>query len=198
MSTYPKSLQKLIRHFAKLPGIGPKAAERLVFYLIDNSFDEFTQDLSETRNSLTHCNICGNIADSNSCLICRNQDRDHTLIAVIAKPQDIEALERSHEFNGLYHVLGGLLSPLDGVTANDLRINNLENRLKQKKSTTQEVVLAFDNNVEGESTAIYLAKLLKPLQVKVTRLARGLPVGSDLEYADEVTLKDAIKHRWEI
>lgn len=194
MSIYPKTIQDLINVFSHLPGIGPKTAERLVFYLLDNHINELSTALTGINGQIKLCSKCLNYSDQEYCQICSEPKRDQQTIAVVAKPQDIAALERSHEYNGVYHILGGLLSPLEGITASELNIKQLQLRLKGVNNVN-EIILAFDNNVEGETTALYLTKLLKNPAIKITRLARGLPMGSDLEYADEITLRDAIKNR---
>ena len=202
MSVYPKPVQDLIYLFSRLPGLGPKSAERLVFYLLDNHTEELKTALVGLNGQIKQCRLCGNYSIQDLCNICSDNNRDHTVLAVIARPQDLAALERSHEFNGLYHILGNLLTPLEGITADDINIKSLELRINppageagNKESIIKEVILAFDGTIEGESTALYIKKLLEPQGIKITRLARGLPVGADLEYADEVTLRDALKNR---
>jgi recombination protein RecR len=195
MSVYPKQIQQLISLFSRLPGLGPKSAERLVFYLLDNHTDELKAALAGLNGQIKLCHLCNNYAVQELCNICSDKKRDHSVLAVIARPQDLAALERSHEFNGLYHILGNLLTPLEGITADDINIKGLESRIKNQESGIKEVILAFDGTIEGESTALYIKKRLEPTGIKITRLARGLPVGADLEYADEVTLRDALKNR---
>jgi len=195
MSVYPKPVQELIRLFSRLPGLGPKSAERLVFYLLDNHTEELKTALTGLNGQIKQCRLCGNYSVQDLCDICSDKKRDHSVLAVIAHPQDLAALERSHEFNGLYHILGNLLTPLEGITADDINIKSLESRIRNRKSEIKEVILAFDGTIEGESTALYIKKLLRNLGIKITRLARGLPVGADLEYADEVTLRDALRNR---
>lgn len=192
---YPKNIQNVINVFSRLPGIGPKTAERLVFYLLDNHLDEFSYALQQINGSIQKCTQCLNFSTHTLCAICGNTQRDAHVIAVVAKPQDVVALERSHEFNGTYHILGGLLSPISGITAEQLSIRHLESRITNPQNPVKEIILAFDNTVEGESTALFLVKQLKQYNITISRLARGLPIGSDVEYADEITLRDALKHR---
>lgn len=190
---YPKPIQQLIRAFTRLPGIGPKTAERLVMYVLDNHVHELRDALADVTDSVRRCSVCRNFSTSTECAICAHPKRDKHIIAVVEKPQDIAALEKSGEFFGVYHVLGGLISPLRGMTPDKLAIQALIDRIQQ--GTVTEVLLAFDSNVEGDTTAQYITKQLADHTVTVSKLARGLPVGSDVEYADEVTLKDAIKYR---
>jgi recombination protein RecR len=201
MYKFPPSIQNLVRQFAKLPGLGPKSSERLVFYLLKKSksdLSEFSYALEHLRDKISLCPICQNFIEDNNCFICNNEKRDKGLICVIAKPQDLSIIEKTNEFNGLYHILGGVLSPLNGITEDDLNIASLFRRIE--KEEIREVVLAFNPDIEGEQTGNFIAKkikIIKPL-VKITRLARGLPMGSDLEYADEITVSDALKGRREI
>lgn len=198
MAVYTKEVQDLINLFSRLPGLGPKSAERLVFYLLDNHSADLAKALSNLSGKIRRCSLCGNYTSHDECDICRDPKRDHSTVAVVAQPQDIAALERSGEFQGVYHILGGLLTPLEGITAADLHVKELEDRLDLANPPINELILAFDSNIEGETTALFLKKLFEPAKVKITRLARGLPVGADLEYADEVTLRDAIKNRLEL
>jgi len=189
---------RLISQFTKMPGIGPKSAQRLAFYILqasDGEVKELIDALQETKNKVRYCSICFNITLEDPCEICRNDDRDKKQLCVVAVPQDLIAIEKTREYNGLYHVLGGVISPLDGVGPENLRVKEL---LKRLNKGVKEVILALNPNVEGEATVIYLTKLIKPLDVKVTRIAYGLPVGSDMDYADEVTLTKAFEGRREV
>lgn len=193
MTIYPKEITNLINLFSRLPGLGPKSAERLVFYLLDNHSQELIQALEGLSGKVKRCSDCGNYTIESPCSICEDPKRDQATIAVVARPQDIMAIERSNEFNGVYHILGGLLTPLKGITASELTMDELEQRVSQ--SNVQELILAFDGTVEGESTALYIKQRFANTSIAISRLARGLPVGADLEYADEVTLRDALKNR---
>jgi recombination protein RecR len=192
------AVDKLIQEFNKLPGIGPKSAQRLVYYLL-RAPEEQARLLAEALLSLkqetTLCSICFNVTDSDPCLICSRQERDRSKVCVVEQPQDILAIEHTKAYNGLYHVLHGAISPTEGVGTDDVRIKELLNRLKD--GAVEEVVLATNTNLEGEQTAMYLSKLISPLGIRVTRLARGLPFGTELEYADDVTLTRAIEGRQE-
>lgn len=198
MARYPDPMGRLISQFTKMPGIGPKSAQRLAFYILqasDGEVKELIDALQETKNKVRYCSICFNITLEDPCEICRNDDRDKKQLCVVAVPQDLIAIEKTREYNGLYHVLGGVISPLDGVGPENLRVKEL---LKRLNKGVKEVILALNPNVEGEATVIYLTKLIKPLDVKVTRIAYGLPVGSDMDYADEVTLTKAFEGRREV
>jgi recombination protein RecR len=195
VSTYPKEIHNLINLFSRLPGLGPKSAERLVFYLLNSHSRELAQALSGINGKIKRCSVCGIYTTKDECDICRDPKRDHSLVAVVAQPQDMAALERSGEFTGVYHILGGLLTPLAGVTADDLQLQALTDRVQLGNPPIKELILAFDSNIEGESTALYIKKQFADTKLIITRLARGLPVGADLEYADEVTLRDALKNR---
>ncbi len=189
------SLQRAIDELAKLPGIGKKSAQRIVFYLLKQSEEEvndLSQALLNLKKNLTFCSICFNVSDTEPCPICSDKNRDQSIICVVEEANDIVALEKIGEFKGLYHVLGGNLSPLDGIEPDDLRIKELLHRLNDE---VKEVIIATNPNAEGEATALYLAKLIKPLGIKITRIARGIPVGTDLEYADEITLLRALEGR---
>jgi recombination protein RecR len=189
---------RVIEEFHKLPGIGPKSAQRLAYYLL-RAPEEQAKDLAEAivdlKEKTVLCSLCYNIADSDPCLICRGDRRDETKICVVQEPLDILALERTGKYDGLYHVLHGVLSPIEGIGPEDLRIKELLARLQ---GGVEEVLLATNSNLEGESTAMYLQRLIAPLGIRVTRLARGLPFGGDLQYADEVTLTRALEGRQEI
>jgi recombination protein RecR len=193
---YEGIVQELIDELGRLPGVGPKSAQRIAFHILQTeSFDvkRLAQILLEVRDKVRFCSICGNVAEQETCSICRDPRRSQTTICVVEEAKDVVAIERTREFRGLYHVLGGAISPIDGIGPDDLRIRQLMQRLAD--STVQEVILATDPNLEGEATATYLSRLLKSLEIRVTRLASGLPVGGDLEYADEVTLGRAFEGR---
>ncbi|UQS83933.1 recombination mediator RecR [Bombilactobacillus thymidiniphilus] len=197
---YPKPVTRLIESYMKLPGIGEKTATRLAFFTINmdqEDVGEFSQALQEVQTKLHYCHICGNITDQEPCEICANEQRDQTQILVVEQPKDIMALENMHSYNGLYHVLGGVLSPVNGIGPDDLRIKQLVERLQHDDLIT-EVIVATNATSEGEATAMYLAKLIKPAQIKVTRLAHGLAVGADIEYADQMTLQRAVDGRQQI
>jgi len=200
MIHFPKPIQNLIDQFCKLPGIGPKTAERLVFAFLkwpQKNKKEFAKAFSEINGSIIHCEHCYNISEKNPCFICADPNRDKTKICVVAEPHDLAAIENTDEFKGLYHVLGGVLEPLYGITPDKLRINEL--LAKVQKNNISEIILAFNPDMEGEATMIYLKNILQPFKkIQITRLARGLPVGSDLEYTDEITLTNALKNRREI
>ena len=196
MARYPEPMGRLISEFTKMPGVGPKSAQRLAFYILqasDTDVRELVNTIQETKNKVRFCSTCFNISVEDPCEICGDANRDKSKICVVALSQDLIAIEKTREYNGLYHVLGGVISPLDGVGPENLRIMELLKRLKDIK----EVILALNPTVEGEATVIYLTKLLKPL-VTVTRIAYGLPVGSDMDYADEVTLTKAFEGRREV
>jgi recombination protein RecR len=193
---YEGIVQELIDELGRLPGIGPKSAQRIAFHIVQTEhFDvsRLAEILSEVRTKVRFCEICGNVSEQNTCAICRDPRRDPTLICVVEEAKDVVAIERTREFRGLYHVLGGAISPIDGVGPDELRIRQLMQRLAD--GTVVEVIIATDPNLEGEATATYLSRLLTTLEIRVTRLASGLPVGGDLEYADEVTLGRAFEGR---
>ena len=201
MSVLPKSVQNLINEFSKLPGIGPKSAQRLTFYLLkrpDLDLDLFARAISDLQKNVLFCSQCFNMSESDPCKICADNRRNQNLILVVEDPLDVVAMHQIENFDGLYHVLGGVISPLDGIGPEDLKIRQLLNRLADEEP--KEVVLATNPSMEGEATAMYIAKQLKQPQyshVKVTRIGRGLPMGSDLEYADEFTLSKAMEGRRE-
>ena len=199
VSSYDGAIGRVIDAFSKLPGIGPKGAQRIAFYILSSS-DVQTQDLidaiSDLRENVRFCEICGNVCEQSPCVICQDPRRDHTKICVVEEPKDIMSIERTHEYAGVYHVLGGAINPMANVGPADLKIAQLLERLKDAQ--VKEVILALDPNIEGEATVTYLARLLEPLGIKVTRLASGLPVGGDLEYADEVTLGRAFAGRQDV
>jgi recombination protein RecR len=194
----PEPLVRLIEELQRLPGIGPKGAQRLAFHLLKTPrdiTDRLADAVREVKERVTYCSTCNNITDIDPCRFCSSADRDHRLICVVEEPPNVSAIEKTREFKGVYHVLMGALSPLQGIGPDDLRIKGLLARVAEGAA---EVILATNPNVEGEATAIYLARLLKPLGVKVTRIAMGVPVGSDLEYADEVTMHKAMEGRREV
>jgi len=191
-----ESIEQLAEHFAQLPGIGRKTAHRLALYILRMNREEveaIADALVRVKERVRYCSVCSNITESDPCSICSNSRRDRNSICVVEEPQDVHAIEKTNEFKGLYHVLGGALSPLDGIGPDDLRIKELVTRVSNGR--LEEVILALNPNVEGEATTLYVSKLLKPFGVKVTRIARGLPVGSDLEFADEATLSRAFEGR---
>lgn len=199
MIKFPPPIRNLIDQFSKLPGIGPKTAERLVFHLLKQpkqSINDFAFAMEQISNSINHCSVCHNISEKNPCLICSDPQRDASKICLVAEAHDLAAIENTGEFTGLYHILGGVLDPLNGITPDRLNINSLLAKLQKNKLT--EIILAFNPDMEGEATMIYLNNLLSPFLVKLTRLARGMPVGADLEYTDEITLANALKNRREM
>lgn len=196
---YIAPLAKLIEHFRALPGIGQKTAVRLAYHVLDmepSKAKALADAILEAKAKIGYCNTCFNLSDQNPCQICASEKRDHSVICVVEQPQDVAAMERMRDYHGVYHVLHGALSPLEGVGPEQLKIKELLPRVAD--DTVKEVIMATNPNVEGEATAMYIAKLLKPMGIKVTRLARGLPIGGDLEYADEVTLSKAMENRREI
>jgi recombination protein RecR len=195
----PDTLAKLIEQLQRLPGIGAKSAQRLAFHILKTpreEVDRLTDAMREVKERVTYCSTCSNITDIDPCFYCTHPARDGRIICVVEEPENVTAVEKTRQFNGLYHVLMGALSPLHGVGPDDLKIKELLTRVGA--GTVEEIILATNPNVEGEATAIYLAKLLKPLGVRVTRIAMGVPVGSDLEYADEVTMQRAMEGRREV
>lgn len=200
MSILPSSLQKLISEFEKLPGIGPKTASRLAFYLLkqrQKDLDSFGKALLDLKKNIKLCSQCQNLAETNPCSVCSDAKRNRAVICVVEQPHDVIALEQTHEYKGLYHVLYGAISPINNIGPENLKIKELLTRLQSAKNGVKEIILATNPNLEGEATAMYISKLLKPLGLKITRIARGLPTGSDLEYADEITLTNALKGRKE-
>jgi recombination protein RecR len=195
---YPEPMGRLITALAKMPGIGPKSAQRMAFYILqtsDSEIKELIETLQETKKKVGYCSVCFNISVEDPCEICSDDGRDKSKICVVALSQDLIAIEKTREYNGLYHILGGVISPLDGVGPENLRTKEL---LKRLSDDVKEVILALNPTVEGEATVIYLTKLIKPLEKKITRIAYGLPVGSDMDYADEVTLTKAFEGRREV
>ncbi|HGX1306641.1 TPA: recombination mediator RecR [Staphylococcus aureus] len=196
---YPEPISKLIDSFMKLPGIGPKTAQRLAFHTLDMKEDDvvqFAKALVDVKRELTYCSVCGHITENDSCYICEDKQRDRSVICVVEDDKDVIAMEKMREYKGLYHVLHGSISPMDGIGPEDINIPSLIERLKSDE--VSELILAMNPNLEGESTAMYISRLVKPIGIKVTRLAQGLSVGGDLEYADEVTLSKAIAGRTEM
>ena len=199
MSYYSPSIEKLIESFEKLPSIGNKTAARLAFYILDRPEEEvkeFVDAIMNAKKNLKYCSKCFNISDTDPCEICSNPRRDESVICVVEDVKDVVAMERTHEFNGLYHVLHGSISPMNGVGPDDIKIKELLSRLMD--GTVKELILATNPRVEGEATAMYISKLVKPMGVKVTRIAHGIPVGGDLEHTDEVTLSKALEGRREL
>lgn len=195
MYQFARPIARLIEDLTRLPGVGPKTAQRLAFHLLSTSRAEalsLANSIVEARDKLRHCSVCCNITDVDPCLLCASAKRDPSIICVVEEPQDVLALERTREFRGRYHVLHGAISPIEGVGPEDLRIKELLQRLTDE---VQEVILATNPNVEGEATAAYLARLIKPMGIRVTRMAHGVPVGGDLEYIDELTLSRALEGR---
>ncbi|CAC5965176.1 TPA: recombination mediator RecR [Staphylococcus aureus] len=196
---YPEPISKLIDSFMKLPGIGPKTAQRLAFHTLDMKEDDvvqFAKALVDVKRELTYCSVCGHITKNDPCYICEDKQRDRSVICVVEDDKDVIAMEKMREYKGLYHVLHGSISPMDGIGPEDINIPSLIERLKNDE--VSELILAMNPNLEGESTAMYISRLVKPIGIKVTRLAQGLSVGGDLEYADEVTLSKAIAGRTEM
>jgi recombination protein RecR len=194
----PESLTRLIEELQRLPGIGPKGAQRLAFHILKSPRDRaerLADALRDVKDRVAYCSVCNNITDVDPCAFCSNTDRDHHVICVVEEPPNVSAIEKTRDFKGVYHVLMGALSPLQGVGPDELKIKGLLSRIG---NGVTEVILATNPNVEGEATAIYLARLLKPLGVRVTRIAMGVPVGSDLEYTDEVTMHKALEGRREV
>ncbi|NLA84695.1 MAG: recombination protein RecR [Clostridiales bacterium] len=199
MDCYVEPIARLINELSKLPGVGSKTAQRLAFYIINMPGEEVNQlasAIAEVKDKIRYCQICQNITDVSPCRICVSVQRDPSVICVVEDPRDVIAMERTRDFRGLYHVLHGVISPMNGIGPDDIKIKELINRVSDDK--VKEVILATNPNVEGEATAVYISRLLKPLGIKVTRIAHGLPVGGDLEYADEVTLSKALEGRREM
>ncbi len=199
MSYYSPSIEKLIENFEKLPSIGHKTAIRLAFHMLDldqEKTEEFISSIVEAKKNLKYCSKCFNISDTDPCQICSSPKRDASIICVVEDVRDVIAMERTHEFKGVYHVLHGSISPMNGIGPDDIKIKELLARLSD--NSVKEIILATNPRVEGEATAIYLSKIIKPLGIKVTRIAQGIPVGGDLEYTDEVTLSQALEGRREI
>lgn len=199
MQFFPAALQNLADQFGRLPGIGSKTAMRLAFHVLELPLEEaqaFSEAILDAKAKVHACPCCQNLTDEEMCPICRDDDRDHSLICVVAEPKDVIAMERSREFRGVYHVLHGVISPLNRVTQDDIRIRELLQRVAE--GNVREIIMATNPDTEGEATAMYISRLLRPMEIKVTRLAYGIPVGSQLEYADEVTLSRALEGRQEM
>ncbi len=199
MDFYAAPIAKLIEEFEKLPGVGHKTAQRLAFHILNSpqdSVESFADALVDARLKVKNCTNCYNISDTELCPVCSNTKRDASIICIVEDPRDVVAMERTREYKGLYHVLHGVISPMDGIGPNDIKIKELLDRIKD--GGVQEVILATNPNVEGEATAMYISKLLKPLGIKATRIAHGVPIGGNLEYTDEVTLLKALEGRREI
>lgn len=196
--SYIAPIARLVEQFRRLPGIGPKSAVRMAYHVLKMDSAQaaaLAQAIVEAKERVSYCSVCFDLTDADPCQICRSEERDRSVVCVVEDPKDVTAMERTREFKGLYHVLHGSLSPLEGVGPDDLKVKELLSRVGQG---LREVIMATNPNVEGEATAMYIAKLLKPLGVKVTRIAHGLPMGGDLEYADEVTLSKALENRREM
>ena len=196
---YPKSIASLIEHFQKFPSVGPKSAQRMAFYLLrmpKSEVEKFAQSMLDAKENTKTCEICFNLSSTSPCEICTSPQRDKSTICVVAETKDLIAIDKTNEYKGLYHVLQGLISPMDGIGADDIRIKELLNRLTDEN--VKEVILALSPSVEGEATSLYLNKLIKPFGIKISRIAFGLPVGADLEYADEITIAKAIEGRREL
>ena len=199
MSYYSPSIEKLIESFEKLPSIGHKTAVRLAFHMLDlnqEDTNDFINSIINAKANLKYCNSCYNISDTDPCPICASPKRDNSVICVVEDVRDIMAMERTHEFKGVYHVLHGTISPMNGIGPEDIKIKELLNRIGQ--NDIKEIIIATNPRVEGEATAIYLSKIIKPMGIKVTRIAHGIPVGGDLEYTDEITLSKALEGRREL
>lgn len=196
---YPEPIAKLIEGFSKLPGIGPKTAQRLTFHVLnmeEKDVVDIAKALYNIKKNLHYCSVCQNVTDVDPCHICNDKTRDKTLICVVQEPKDVIAMEKTKEYSGTYHILNGVISPMEGIGPEELKLKELLVRLEDEK--VKELILATNPNIEGEATAMYISKLIKPFGIKVTRIAHGLPVGGDLEYADEVTLTKALEGRREL
>lgn len=197
----PEAISNLVEELRKLPGIGPKSAQRLAYHLAvsgSTPINRLINALEEARDRIGYCSVCGNLTDRDPCSICSDPKRDRSVVCVVGFPKDVLALERVKGYHGLYHILHGYIEPLRGIGPEDIRVKELLARIKSSKETVKEVILATNPDVDGETTSLYLAKVLKPLVGKVTRLARGLPFGADLDYADEVTLAGSLEARREV
>lgn len=200
MNSYAAPIERLIDELSGLPGIGRKTAQRLAFYLLNTKENEamrLAEAIIQAKNKIHNCSLCGDLTDNDPCRICTSVKRDQTVICIVEDPRDVAAMERTKEFKGLYHVLMGAISPLDGIGPDDIRIKELLARIRDMNSI-EEIILATNSTIEGEATAMYISKLVNPLGIKVTRIAHGIPVGGDLEYADEVTLTKALEGRRKI
>lgn len=196
---YTKPLANLIENFQRLPGIGPKSAQRIAFHILKmpkNDVQKLTDSILIAKETIKYCEVCYNMSATNPCEICSSTNRDNSVICIVAETKDLVAIENTNEYKGKYHVLQGLISPMDGIGAEDIRIRELLQRIAQ--NDIKEVIIALNPSVEGEATSLYLTKLIKPFNIKITRIAFGIPIGSDIEYADEITLAKAIECRREI
>lgn len=199
MQVYTGPITRLIEEFSKLPGVGRKTAQRLAFHIINmntNDVEALSKAIIEAKREIKYCSVCCNITDIDPCSMCSNKNRDSSVICVVEDPRDVAAMERTREFKGQYHVLNGVISPMDGIGPDMIKIKELIQRLGTQD--VREIIMATNPTIEGEATAMYIARLLKPMGIKVTRIAHGLPVGGDLEYADEVTISKALEGRREI
>ena len=199
MKYYARPLNRLINELSKLPGIGGKTAQRLAFHILsmdDKSAMELADAISDAKRSMRYCSVCGNLTDTDPCSICSDESRDKSVICVVESPKDVVAMEKIREYRGYYHVLHGAISPMDGIGPDDINLKSLIVRLQNED--VKELIIATNPNIEGEATAMYIARLIKPSGIKVTRIAHGIPVGGDLEYADEVTLLKAMEGRREL
>ena len=199
MRQYPKPLAKLINELSKLPGIGSKSAQRLAFHILsleDREAEQLAEAILSAKKEMKYCSVCGNLTDEDPCSICSDPSRREDVICVVESPRDVMAMERIKEFNGLYHVLHGVISPMEGIGPEDINLKALIQRLAA--NDVKELIIATNPNIEGEATAMYIARLIKPAGIKVTRIAHGIPVGGDLEYADEVTLLKSLEGRREL
>lgn len=199
MKYYAKPLNKLINELSKLPGIGGKTAQRLAFHILsmdDKEAMDLADAITEAKKSMTYCSICGNLTDNDPCAICSDESRDKSMICIVESPKDVVAIEKIREYQGYYHVLHGAISPMDGIGPDDINLKSLIVRLQDE--AIEEIIIATNPNIEGEATAMYIARLIKPSGIKVSRIAHGIPVGGDLEYADEVTLLKAVEGRREL
>ena len=199
MKQYPKPLAKLINELSKLPGIGTKSAQRLAFHILsleDAEAERLAEAITCAKREMKYCSLCGNLTDEDPCAICSDSSRREDIICVVESPRDVMAMERIKEYNGLYHVLHGVISPMEGIGPEDINLKSLIQRLQA--NDVKELIIATNPNIEGEATAMYIARLIKPAGIKVTRIAHGIPVGGDLEYADEVTLLKSLEGRREL
>ncbi|MBU0649143.1 recombination mediator RecR [Patescibacteria group bacterium] len=200
MNNLPEPIHNLVSWFNKLPGIGPKTSLRFVYYLLKtpkHELEQFAQSLRELHEKITFCSLCQTHTLKDPCSICANEKRDKSALCVVSEPRDMQAIENTGEYNGLYFVLGGLIQPIEGITPDKLRFKELEQRMNQSPAP-KEIIFAFNPDIDGETTTLHLSKILKKYPIKITKLARGLPVGAELEYADQVTLTDALKGRREV
>ena len=199
MKYYAKPLNRLINELSKLPGIGGKTAQRLAFHILsmdDKEALDLADSIRNAKESMTYCSVCGNLTDTDPCAICSDESRDKSVICIVESPKDVVAMEKIREYRGYYHVLHGAISPMDGIGPDDINLKSLIVRLQDE--TVKEIIIATNPNIEGEATAMYIARLIKPSGIKVSRIAHGIPVGGDLEYADEVTLLKAVEGRREL